>query len=122
MDEASSTQGTISDLLGQIFNIKVFYCGNLFSNLLDLSSITDDANDKHLELWAEVCRQDEVLNTPLSPHLHPELLLQKHLNLDGNKMRMLGFKISIISPSEENIREMIKDYVNMKVYPRTLAP
>lgn len=122
MDDASSTQGTISDLFGQIFNIKVYYYGNLVSNLLDLSSTTDDANDKHLELWAEVCKQDEIVNTPLSPHLHPELLLQKHLNLDGNKLKALGFKISVPTPLQENIREIIKDYMNMKVYPRTLAP
>lgn len=122
VDEATSTQGTISDLLGQIFNIKVFYCGNLVSNLLDLSNITDDANDKHLELWAEVCRQDKVVNTPLSPHLHSELLLKKHLNLDGNKLRALGFKISVPQPSEENVKEIVKDYMDMKVFPQTLAP
>lgn len=122
VDEASSTQGSISDLLGELFNIKVDFYGNLVSNVVDLSVATDDANDKHLAPWAEACREDNIQNTPLSPHMHSELLLHKHLNLDGSKLKKLGFSVSIIRPTLELIKEIIDDYVAMKVFPPTLAP
>lgn len=122
MDEASCTQGVISDLLGLVFDIKVDYYGNIVSNVVDLNVAADDANDKHLGPWAEACHRDGIQNTPLSPHMHSELLLHKHLNLDGSKLKKLGFHVSVISPNVDNITKIINDYVSMKVFPPSLAP
>lgn len=122
MDDAASTQGSISNILNQLFDIKVDYYGNLVSNVVDLTVAADDANDKHLGPWADACRNDEVLNTPLSPHMDPELLVHKQLNLDGGKLKQLGFNLSVPIPSEINIKAIVDDYVAMKVFPRSLAP
>lgn len=122
MDDATSTQGSISNILADLFDIKVDYYGNLVSNVVDLAGAADDANDKHLGPWAEACRKDEVLNTPLSPHMDPELLVHKHLNLDGGKLKKLGFNVNISAPNEANIKAIVDDYVAMKVFPHSLAP
>ncbi|KAF2898736.1 hypothetical protein ILUMI_07438 [Ignelater luminosus] len=121
VDDGMSTQGSISNLLSDIFNIKVDYYGNLVSAAVDLSGVADEANDKHLKPWAEACRRDGIQNTPLSPHMDSELLLHKHLHLDGNKLRKLGFNYSIPKPTIENLKEIINDYIIMKVFPKSLA-
>lgn len=108
--------------MSDLFNIKIEFCGNIISSVVDLEAAADDANDKHLVPWAKVCRQDDVQNTPLTPHMDPELLLNKHLRLDGSKLKNLGFTISVQSPSLENVKEIVDDYVKMKVFPFSLAP
>ncbi|RZB40900.1 uncharacterized protein BDFB_003056 [Asbolus verrucosus] len=122
VDDADSSQGSISNVLAELFNIKVDFCGNIVSAVLDLEGAADDANDKHLVPWAEVCRLDGIQNTPLSPHMDPELLLHKHLRLDGSKLKNLGLTVSVPAPTVENIKEILDDYVKMKVFPRSLAP
>ncbi|KAF5300487.1 hypothetical protein FQA39_LY02286 [Lamprigera yunnana] len=121
VDDSESTQGSICALLTDIFDIKVDYYGNLVSSAVDLSAAADDANDKHLKPWAEACRKDEVHNTPLSPHMHSEILLPKNLYLDSKKLKHLGFEFSVPKPTVDNLREIITDYVEMKVFPRSLA-
>nr|CAH7750082.1 unnamed protein product [Callosobruchus chinensis] len=79
VDCADSTQGSVSSLLADLFDIRVDYYGTIVSAVVDLVGAADDANDKHLAPWAEACRRDGILNTPLSPHMDPEVLLHKHL-------------------------------------------
>lgn len=121
MDEANSTQGSISELLIDMFNIKVGYYGNLLSSAIDSISAADEANDKHLKPWAEACRGDGIQNTPLSPHTDSEWLLQKNLRLDGTKLKKLGFELSIPKPTCERIMEIVNDYVEMGVFPPSLV-
>lgn len=90
--------------------------------VVDLANAADEANDKHMEPWAEACRKDGVLNTPLSPHMDAELLLQKHLQLDGSKLYNLGFELTVPKPNIDKIKEIVDDFVEMKVFPHSLAP
>ncbi|CAH1104322.1 unnamed protein product [Psylliodes chrysocephalus] len=122
VDDADSTQGSISNILADIFNVKVDYYGNIVSAVVDLVGAADDANDKHLVPWAEVCRKDDILNTPLSPHMDSELLLHKHLRLDGGRLKQLGFTLSEPRPTVENVKEILDDFVKMKVFPVSLLP
>ncbi|KAK9738343.1 NAD dependent epimerase/dehydratase family [Popillia japonica] len=121
VDDNSSTQGTISDIIADIFNIKVDYYGNLVSTVVDLVVAADEANDKHLEPWAEACRKDEIQNTPLTPHMDPELLVNKSLNLDGSKLRSLGFQYETPKPTAEKFVAIVKDFTSMKVFPPSLS-
>ncbi|KAJ8953754.1 hypothetical protein NQ318_015410 [Aromia moschata] len=122
VDGADSTQGSISNILAELFDIKIDYYGNLVSAVVDLVGAADDANDKHLGPWAETCRNNEILNTPLSPHMDPELLLHKHLRLSGEKLKGLGFDLTVPQPTKENLKDVVEDFVKMKVFPRSLAP
>ncbi|GJQ73919.1 hypothetical protein Trydic_g18853 [Trypoxylus dichotomus] len=121
VDDNSSTQGTISDIIADIFNIKVDYYGNLVSTVVDLSVAADEANDKHLEPWAEACRKDGIQNTPLTPHMDPELLFNKSINLNGSKLRNLGFQYEVPKPTADKFVAIIKDFTSMNVFPPSLS-
>ncbi|KAG5899434.1 hypothetical protein JTB14_033625 [Gonioctena quinquepunctata] len=122
VDDADSTQGSVSNILSEIFNLKVDYYGNLVSAVVDLVGAADDANDKHLTPWAETCREGGILNTPLSPHMDHELLLHKHLRLDGGKLKKLGFDLTVAGPTLERLKAVLDDYVEMKILPKSLVP
>ncbi|CAH1118804.1 unnamed protein product [Phaedon cochleariae] len=122
VDDADSTQGTISCLLEEIFNVKIDYYGNLISAVVDLTGAADDANDKHLAPWAAACRTDAILNTPLSPHMDGESLLHKHLRLDGGKLRGLGFDLTVPQPTVHNLKVVLDDFVGMRIFPSSLIP
>jgi hypothetical protein len=54
---------------------------------LNLDSVTEDVNEKHLEPWSELCKNGGVVNTPLTPYLDRELLKDNALSVDGTKVR-----------------------------------
>nr|XP_023023366.1 uncharacterized protein LOC111511572 [Leptinotarsa decemlineata] len=122
VDDADSTQGSISSILSELFNLKIDYYGNLVSAVVDLVGAADDANDKHLTPWAESCRRNGIDNTPLSPHMDSELLLHKHLRLDGGKLKQLGFSLTFPKPTIDSLRSILDDYVRMKIFPSSLVP
>lgn len=90
--------------------------------MVDLANAADEANDKHLDPWAKACRQDDIQNTPLSPHMDAEVLLNKHLNLDGTKIKNLGFELKFPQPNVQLFKTILDEFVEMKVYPVSLAP
>ncbi|XP_077288188.1 uncharacterized protein LOC143912728 isoform X2 [Arctopsyche grandis] len=121
VDKGETTQGKITDIVSNIFNINHDYWGTAMSSITDLASIVDDVNDKHLASWAEACASEGIQNTPLDPTMTTELLLKKHINLDGSKLCNLGFKYEFEVIIEEKIREIIDDYIEMGVFPKCLA-
>lgn len=122
MDDADSTQGSISNILTDMFNVKIDYYGTMVSSVVDLVAAADDANDKHLSPWADACRKDNISNTPLSPHMDSEVLLHKHLRLDGSKLKHLGFNLNVPKPTHDNLKDIIDDFVKMEIFPISLAP
>lgn len=123
VDKGDTTQGKISDIVSDIFNINHDYFGTTLSTLakVDMSSLVDDINDKHLGPWAEACSKDGIENTPLNPYLHQELLYDKHLNLDGSKFESTGFTYLVPELKKENIQEIVNDYITMGIFPKSLV-
>ncbi|KAH1006004.1 hypothetical protein HUJ04_006890 [Dendroctonus ponderosae] len=117
VDEGDTTQGVISHHLAEIFKINVEYCGKLVSSCIDIKSAINELNDRHLVPWAEACQRDQILNTPLSPHMDGSWLQNKSLNLDGTKLKNLGFAVDIPRVSQEKLEEIVQDYIEMKVFP-----
>ncbi|KAJ8943667.1 hypothetical protein NQ314_009690 [Rhamnusium bicolor] len=87
----SSRDDTIGQIIGRVLDEYCTYVMNFKKTVVDLVGAADDANDKHLGPWADACRNNDILNTPLSPHMDSELLLHKHLRLDGSKLKKIGF-------------------------------
>lgn len=121
VDEAKSSQGTLSQLISQLLDIKVDYWGLLVSSMADLESAAEEGNEKHMVAWARACSANAIENTPLSPHMNSEMLLYKHLHLDGSKLKGLGFEYVVTGPSADNIKATVEYYLDMKVFPATLA-
>lgn len=71
-----------------------------------MASIVEEVNDKHLTSWAEACSGEGIQNTPLDPTMTSELLLKKHINLDGSKLFNLGFELECEVITEDKFREV----------------
>lgn len=52
--------------------------------------------------------------------MDPTQLQNKHLNLDGSKLKNLGFSLNIPRITAEKLKEIVDDYVKMKVFPASL--
>ncbi|KAL0271796.1 UNVERIFIED_CONTAM: hypothetical protein PYX00_008784 [Menopon gallinae] len=122
VDDSDTTQGIISSFVSDIFNINHDYWGSAISTLAkaDLSCVVEEVNDKHMGPWAEICMKDEIYNTPLSPYIDKELLSNKHLYLDGTKLRKTGFIYSVPHLSVERLEEVLLDYRLMNLFPSSL--
>lgn len=122
VDKGDSTQGMISNLISEIFNINHDYWGSVSLSLckLDMATLVDEVNDKHLGPWAEACTQSGVENTPLTPYIDQELLYNKHLYLDPSKLESTGFSWQVPHITRDKLQEIIDDYVVMNLFPRSL--
>ncbi|XP_069674844.1 uncharacterized protein [Periplaneta americana] len=122
VDRGDTTQGMISNLVSEIFNINHDYYGSVRLSMykLDMASLVDEVNDKHLGPWAEACAQSGVENTPLTPYIDQELLYNKHLYLDFSKLESTGFSWQVPQITREKLQEIIKDYIAMNLFPRSL--
>lgn len=118
-DKADSSQDSINNLLDALYGIKHEYFGTIISNLakLKMKDATEDANEQHMEPWAEMCQAAEIVNTPLSPYLDQELLYNNSLSVDGSKIESLGFSYEQPEPTLENIRPIVEQYIEMKLFP-----
>ncbi|XP_011311708.1 uncharacterized protein [Fopius arisanus] len=122
VDEADSTQGSISAIVSELFNINHDYWGTALSTLAktDMNSVVEEVNDKHMGPWAEICNQDGIQNSPLSPYIDQELLYNKHLYLEIGKLPNIGFTYDYPKPTKAALKEVLDDYASMKVFPRSL--
>lgn len=120
-DKEDTNQETINVFIRQIFGIKTGFQGALISNFakLNMESVTEDVNDKHLQPWSELCKNSGVTNTPLTPYLDKELLKDNALSVDGTKIeRELGFTYNVPNVTLEKVREVIDDFVNLGIWPK----
>lgn len=130
VDDAQSTQGSLSAMLSDIFAIKVDYWGTVVSSItkvilkkkknnnfihltyaafsvqVNMNEVVEEINDKHLGPWAELCRHDKIENTPLTPYMDEELLYNKHLNLDNSKLKTSGYKLQHPHVTRDLIQEV----------------
>ncbi|XP_049870551.1 uncharacterized protein LOC126369981 [Pectinophora gossypiella] len=121
VDEANSTQGSLAELVSEIFGINHDYYGTAISTLAknDIASVAEEANDKHLTAWAAICRAYSVQHTPLEPSAGAELLLNKHLCLDGSRVRDL-VPLDVPKPTKDNLLQVLEDYASMNLFPKEL--
>jgi hypothetical protein len=93
---SSTAQGTLADILNQMFSVPMQFEGRLISKVaaLRLDSLVDDLNDDTLDPWAEMQEEAGVKEpTPLNPFMEKELLKDHDLSLDGSAfIRETGFQ------------------------------
>jgi nucleoside-diphosphate-sugar epimerase len=124
VDSGQTTQGDISSVISEIFDINHDYWGTTFSTLakLDMNDVIDEINDKHMAPWAELCQIDGVGNTPLNPFLHSDTLAKKNISLSGKKLADLGFTdLEHPTVTKEALIEIIEDFIELKMFPKSLV-
>lgn len=123
VDKSESTQGTISEIVSQIFGIEHDYFGSVLSNMakLNMATTVEDSNEKHLEPWSKACETNGIVSTPLSPYLDLELLYDKHLCIDGSKLESTGFTLVKPNLTIDSLKEVLQDYSKTGLFPPSLV-
>ena len=118
-DKNDTNQEKINSILETIFGIKTGFLGAMISKAasLKLKMVTEEINDKHLKPWSDLCKNANILNTPLTPYLDQELLYNNNFSIDGSAIESLGFVYRYPTVTEELIREQLEYYVNQNLFP-----
>jgi len=121
-DTSNLDQGTLNSWLGEIFKIETGFQGTIISNFakLNLQSVTEDVNDKHLQPWSDLCKRAGIHNTPLTPYLDQELLYNNSLSIDGSKIETTGFSYLVPRVSEGLLKEVLQGFIEINVFPSDL--
>jgi nucleoside-diphosphate-sugar epimerase len=123
-DTNKTTQGSISDLLAAVFGIKTGFMGNTKSMLatkVAMKQVCEGVNEKHLKPWSDICKEQGIVNTPLTPYLDEELLYKNSLAVDGSKITKTGFTYNHPNMSAADIRASIDYFTALKFFPSGLT-
>lgn len=122
VDDSGSTQGSITNILCDIFHIRFSFLGTLQSKFaaLSLQETVDDINDKHMTEWAKICQLNNIPNT-LSPYLAVHDIDCKHLHLSNNKLKsLLAYDFIVPIIDRKYIEEIIDELIETNIFPRSL--
>ncbi|TVY65518.1 hypothetical protein LSUE1_G009537 [Lachnellula suecica] len=121
VDKGQTSQGTMADIIGQLFKIKTGFQGQLISTFarLNMDSVVDDVNDDLLGPWADLLEDAGITRPgPLTPFMEKELLKDTDLSMDGSRLEtVLGFKYEKPKITKELIQEMIDSYIRIGWWP-----
>ena len=122
-DKTNTNQGTVCDMLANMFDINVGYHGMLISNAarLKMDYACATANEKHLEPWNDLLKEHGNMNTNLSPYLDREVLGDKHLSMDGTLIESTGFEYRYPVLTEELLREQVDYAIAQKTFPPVIV-
>lgn len=79
---------------------------------MDMNTVVEEINDKHMGPWADACNKDGVENSPLSPYIDQELLHNQHLYLYPGKLsQSTDFIYNYPKMTKETLKE-VRIHVN----------
>ena len=121
-DSGDTDQGMICEMLANMFGIKVGYHGVLINNAarLKMNYACEAANEKHLEPWNNLTKA-HATNTPLSPFLDREVLGDKHLCIDGSRIKDTGFAYSHPVLTEDALRAETEYAIAQGIFPPVMG-
>lgn len=121
VDHGCTTQGTLADIIGEIFGIETGFQGQLISTFakLNLDSVVDDVNDELLGPWSDLLEEAGITKPgPLTPFMEKELLKDTDLSMDGSRLeQVVGFEYERPQMTKELIEEVIESYKKMNWWP-----
>ncbi|KEY65175.1 hypothetical protein S7711_08283 [Stachybotrys chartarum IBT 7711] len=121
VDKGATNQGTIAEIIGDIFNIPTGFQGQLISTFarLNLESVVDDVNEELLGPWAELLQSAGITRCgPLTPFMEKELLKDTDLSMDGSRLEsVVGFTYEKPALTKELVEEVIASYKRMNWWP-----
>ncbi|KAL2757659.1 hypothetical protein ACRALDRAFT_1060984 [Sodiomyces alcalophilus JCM 7366] len=121
VDKGTTTQGTMADIIGELFKIETGFQGQLISTFarLSLDSVVDDVNDELLGPWAELLENAGISRPgPLTPFLEKELIKDTDLSMDGSRLEeVVGFQYEKPAMDKELVEEVIESYKKMNWWP-----
>lgn len=122
-DATNTTQGSVGTILEGIFKVKCSFLGTLKSKVFTsvaMKTVAEAANEKHLKPWSDLCKEQTITNTPLTPYLDEELLYDNALCIDGTKITKSGFKYEHPKMTQELVQEVVDYFVDLAAFPKTV--
>lgn len=121
VDKSVTCQGTMSNIIGDLFKIETGFQGQLISTFarMNLDSVVDDVNDELLGPWADLLADAGITRPgPLTPFMEKELLKDTDLSMDGSRLeKLLGFEYTKPVLTKELVEEVIESYKRMNWWP-----
>jgi nucleoside-diphosphate-sugar epimerase len=121
VDQGQTSQGTMAEIIGQLFGIKTGFQGQLISTFarLNMDSVVDDVNDDLLGPWADLLEDAGITRPgPLTPFMEKELLKDTDLSMDGSRLeKVVGFKYEKPMITKELVQETIDSYIRIGWWP-----
>lgn len=120
VDKGETTQGTMADIIGDIFKIETGFQGQLIITFarMNLDSVVDDVNDETLGPWAELLHDAGITRPgPLTLFMEKEFLKDTDLSMDGSRLeKLVGFTYDKPTMTKQLV-EVIESYKQMKWWP-----
>jgi len=119
-DPGDTTQGKINKILGNVFNIKTGYLGMIINAAAraSLPAVAERCNNDHLPTWKRLTDEAKISNTPISPYLAVELLMEKNIGIDGAKItRDTSFRYSAPAITEALVQEQLNFHIAQGLFP-----
>ncbi|KAK8088372.1 hypothetical protein PG997_003333 [Apiospora hydei] len=121
VDKGTTTQGTVANLIGEMFDIQTGFQGQFISTFarMNMDSVVDDINDELLGPWADLLADAGITRPgPLTPFMEKELLKDTDLSMDGSRLeQVVGFEYHKPQINKELLEEVIESYKKMKWWP-----
>jgi len=120
-DKSGTDQGSINTFLEEIFGIKTGFYGTIASSVaktVSLKAIAEEANDKHLKPWSDLCKEQGITSTPLSPYIDQELLYDNSLSVSGAAIEKTGFKYSHPQLAKADFLEIMEYFQSQGLFPK----
>jgi len=120
-DKSNTDQGTINTFLEEIFGIKTGFLGSIMSSVVktvSLKAIAEEANDKHLKPWSDLCKEQGITSTPLSPYIDQELLSNNSLSVSGTAIEKSGFKYTHPQLSKQDFLDIMGYFQAQGLFPK----
>ena len=121
VDNGNTSQGTVSDIIGQVFEIETGFQGTMVSTFakLNLDNVVDDINEDTMQPWADLLSDANITRPgPLTPYMEKELLRDTDLSLDGSRFqKVVGFQYQKPTISKAEVEGIIESYKRMNWWP-----
>ena len=121
VDKGQTSQGTMAEIVGQVFGIETGFQGQLISTFarMNMDSVVDDVNDEVLGPWAELLEDAGITRPgPLTPFMEKELLKDTDLSMDGSRLeKVVGFTYDKPKITKELIQQMLDSYTRIGWWP-----
>jgi len=121
VDKNETDQGVINEMLEKMMGIKTGFVGSMLSSAaktIGLKGIAEEANDKHLKPWSDLCKEQGITSTPLSPYIDQELLYNNSLSVSGAAIESTGFKYKHPKLSIEDLQEISGYFEKQGLFPK----
>lgn len=120
VDDNDTDQGSINELISQLFGIETDFLGGMKSKVataVAMKTVADTANEKHLGPWSALCKEKGITNTPLTPYLDEELLYKNAMALNAAKFVGTDFSLKNPKMTIELLKESLQYQIDNNAFP-----